>query len=64
MAEYGAEKKIEIPEILPLLPIRDIVVFPLMVVPLSVGRQKSIKALDEAMATSTKPARWRKYSNC
>ncbi len=50
MAEIGAKKDIEIPEILPLLPVRDIVVFPYMVVPLSVGRQKSIKALDEAMA--------------
>ncbi|MGH7767802.1 MAG: LON peptidase substrate-binding domain-containing protein, partial [Candidatus Binatia bacterium] len=32
----------------PLLPLRDIVVFPHMVVPLFVGRQRSIKALEEA----------------
>lgn len=32
----------------PLLPLRDIIVFPHMVVPLFVGRQKSIKALEEA----------------
>jgi len=34
---------------LPLLPLRDILVFPHMVVPLFVGREKSIAALDEAM---------------
>src|SRR5262247_374080 len=33
----------------PLLPLRDIIVFPHMVVPLVVGRQKSIRALEEAM---------------
>ena len=35
---------------LPLLPLRDIIVFPHMVVPLFVGREKSIAALEEAMA--------------
>src|SRR5256712_12139500 len=34
---------------LPPLPLRDIIVFPHMVVPLFVGRQKSIRALEEAM---------------
>jgi ATP-dependent Lon protease len=36
-------------DVLPLLPLRDIVVFPHMVVPLFVGREKSVRALDEAM---------------
>lgn len=35
---------------LPLLPLRDVVVYPYMVIPLFVGRERSIKALDIAMA--------------
>jgi len=38
----------------PLLPLRDIVVFPQMIVPLFVGREKSIKALNEVMRTNKK----------
>ncbi|HOB14729.1 MAG TPA: LON peptidase substrate-binding domain-containing protein, partial [Novosphingobium sp.] len=38
-------------KLLPLLPLRDIVVFPGMVVPLFVGREKSVAALEAAMAT-------------
>jgi ATP-dependent Lon protease len=37
-------------KVLPLLPLRDIIVFPHMVVPLFVGREKSINALEEAMS--------------
>lgn len=39
-----------IPKTLPLLPVRDVVVFPFMVLPLVVGREKSQKALDTAMS--------------
>ena len=39
---------------LPLLPLRDIVVFPSMVIPLFVGRDKSITALNEAMKQDKK----------
>ena len=34
---------------LPLLPLRDIVIFPDMIVPLFVGREKSVKAIEEVM---------------
>ena len=38
-------------ELYPVLPLRDIVVFPYMIVPLFVGREKSIAALEEVMRT-------------
>src|SRR5208337_4121742 len=40
--------------IMPLLPLRDIVVFPSMVVPLFVGRDKSVNALEKAMGSDKK----------
>jgi ATP-dependent Lon protease len=47
----GADEKgeIEIPGEMPVLPVRDIVVFTYMVLPLFVGREKSVKAVDEAL---------------
>jgi ATP-dependent Lon protease len=43
-------KEIHIPEELPLLPVRDVVIFPYMILPLFVGREKSIAAVDAALA--------------
>ncbi len=42
-------EEVRIPEELPVLPVRDIVVFPYMILPLFVGRDVSIKAVDEAL---------------
>ena len=43
-------KELTIPEVLPLLPVRDIVVFPYMILPLFVGRDKSVAAVDAALS--------------
>ena len=45
------DKRDRIPEILPLIPLRDLILFPNLVVPLFVGRERSIDALEEAMRT-------------
>jgi len=43
-------QNVDVPDQLPLLPVRDIVVFPYMVLPLFVGREMSIKAIEAALA--------------
>ncbi len=42
-------KDVEIPDELPVLPVRDVVVFPYMILPLFVGRDVSIKAIDNSL---------------
>ena len=49
VTNYEGEQ-IQIPENLPMLPVRDIVIFPFMILPLFVGRDSSIKAVEEALA--------------
>ena len=43
------EPQMQIPDLLPLLPLRDIVIYPFMIVPLFVSRERSIRAVDEAL---------------
>ena len=45
-----ADAGFEVPDELPLLPLREFVVFPYMVVPLFVARERSIAALEDALA--------------
>lgn len=44
------EPMMQIPSELPVLPLRDIVIYPFMIVPLFVSRDRSIKAVDEALS--------------
>ena len=44
------EADLPIPDILPVLPLKDVVVFPYIILPLSVSREKSINAVDAALA--------------
>src|SRR6476661_6168813 len=49
VTNYDGEQ-VEIPENLPMLPVREIVVFPYMIIPLFVGRDSSIKSVEEALS--------------
>jgi ATP-dependent Lon protease len=48
-ASPGGEP-VAIPDILPVLPLKDVVLFPYVIVPLSISREKSIAAVDAALA--------------
>jgi ATP-dependent Lon protease len=48
--EAAKEEAIKIPDVLPVLPLKDLVIFPFIIVPLSVSREKSINAVDQALA--------------
>src|SRR5580658_4444213 len=51
VTNYDGEQ-IQVPDSLPMLPVRDIVVFPYMIIPLFVGRDSSIKSVEEALSRS------------
>src|SRR4026208_1586428 len=44
------DQQLQIPTELPVLPLRDIVIYPFVIVPLFVSREKSIRAGDEGLA--------------
>jgi ATP-dependent Lon protease len=44
------DEQVRLPDSLPVLPLRDIVIFPFMIVPLFVQRERSIRAVDQALA--------------
>ncbi|RJQ46568.1 MAG: endopeptidase La [Nitrospiraceae bacterium] len=46
------EREVEIPTTLPILPVRDVVIFPYMILPLFVGRDISVKAIEHAVGES------------
>ncbi|HHJ98946.1 MAG TPA: hypothetical protein ENN10_03255, partial [Actinobacteria bacterium] len=45
------DNKTQVPDVLPLIPLRDLIIFPNLVVPLFVGRERSISALEQCMRT-------------
>jgi ATP-dependent Lon protease len=47
--QQPTDDSIKVPDVLPVLPLRDIVIFPFMIVPLYVSRERSIKAVDHAL---------------
>ena len=49
----GAEDTEEIPDVLNLLPLRDTVLFPAAVLPLNIGRESSVKLIDDTVTNST-----------
>ena len=48
--EFSENEELSIPDEMPLLPIRDVVVYPYMILPLFVGREASIRAVNEALS--------------
>ncbi len=54
LSGLSEEESIEIPEELPLMAVRDVVIFPSMIIPLFVGREASISAVNEAIAENNR----------
>ena len=52
--DEGAEETEEIPDVLNLLPLRDTVLFPAAVLPLNIGRESSVKLIDDTVTEGTR----------
>ena len=49
-ALQGSAEIATLPDIMPVLPLKDVVTYPFIILPLSVGREKSVRAVDQALA--------------
>jgi len=52
MDDFSNNEEMEIPEVLPMMAVRDVVVFNYMIIPLFVGRPGSVEAVNEALGTN------------
>ena len=50
--QEGREDSVAIPDVLPAMALKDAVLFPFVMVPLSIGRERSVAAVDQALAES------------
>src|SRR6188508_2560023 len=49
-AKAGGDQPVEIPDVLPILPLRNSVLFPGSIIPIDVGRRKSVRLVEDAIA--------------
>ena len=52
MDDFSNNEELEIPEVLPMMAVRDVVIFNYMIIPLFVGRPGSVEAVNEALAAN------------
>lgn len=52
--EESAERTVDIPDIINILPLRDTVAFPILIVPVAVGREASVKLVDDSVSSGNR----------
>ena len=52
MDDFSNNEDMEIPEVLPMMAVRDVVIFNYMIIPLFVGRPGSVEAVNEALGAN------------